>query len=45
MLKTKASHKIVAEEDMNNMKRLNYGDYYLQPSNFNDKVRKLESSV
>ena len=35
-------HKLVSNEEVNNMKRLNYDDYYLEPKHFNRKIRELD---
>ena len=40
-----SQHKLVGKEELNRMKRLNYGDYYLMPRYFNRKVKKLEQDV
>ena len=35
-------HTFVGTEEINNMKRVNYGDSGLAPSYFNKKIKKME---
>ena len=38
-------HSLVSERELNNMKRVNYGEYYLKPKEFNTKIKKMVQSI
>ena len=41
----KKMHSLVSEKEILNLKRLNYGDYYLKPSQMKEKLQKMENSL
>lgn len=36
---------LLDRDDLNRLRKLNYADYYVKPSQFNDKIKKLDSEL
>ena len=40
-----AVHNLVSQKELNHLKRINYGDYFIVPSQFDSQIKKMEQKI